>query len=65
MTGFGIFYRLGLAVLKAAKEEHECGLKKFINVNIINFEKVDKPEGGGEEGANNVEKIILVKFGLF
>ena len=21
-------------------------IKKFLNVNIINFEKVDKPEGG-------------------
>ena len=22
-------------------------IKKFLNVNIINFENVDKPEGGG------------------
>ena len=25
-------------------------IKKFLNVNIINFENVDKPEGGGQCG---------------
>ena len=29
--------------------------KKFLNVNIINFEKVDKPEGGGSD---NVDKVF-------
>ena len=32
-------------------------IKKLLNVNIINFEIVDKPEGGG--GSDNVDKIIL------
>ena len=31
-------------------------IKKFLNVNIINFENVDKPEGGGSD---NVDKVIL------
>jgi hypothetical protein len=26
---------------------HQMWIKKFLNVNIINFENVDKPEGGG------------------
>ncbi len=30
-------------------------IKKFLNVNIINFENVDKPEGGGSD---NVDKVI-------
>ena len=37
-------------------------IKKFLNVNIINFEKVDKPEGGGSD---NVDKVILLNFGTF
>ena len=37
-------------------------IKKFLNVNIINFEKVDKPKGGG---SNNVDKVILLNFGTF
>ena len=37
-------------------------IKKFLNVNTINFEKVDKPRGGG---ADNVEKVILLTFGIF
>ena len=32
-------------------------IKKFLNVNIINFENVDKPEGGW--GSDNVDKVIL------
>ena len=36
--------------------------KKFLNVNIINFENVDKPEGGGSD---NVDKVILLNFGTF
>ena len=31
-------------------------IKKFLNVNIVNFENVDKPEGGGSD---NVDKVIL------
>ena len=34
-------------------------IKKFLNVNIINFENVDKPEGGGSD---NVDKVILLNF---
>ena len=30
-------------------------IKKFFNVNIINFEKVDKPKGGGSD---NVDKVF-------
>ena len=30
--------------------------KKFPNLNIINFENVDKPKGGGSD---NVDKVIL------
>ena len=30
-------------------------IKKFLNVNIINFEKVDKPKGGGSD---NVDKVF-------
>ena len=37
-------------------------IKKFLNVNIINFEKVDKPEGGGSD---NVNKVILLNYGTF
>ena len=37
-------------------------LKKILNVNIINFEKVDKPEGGG---LDNVDKVILLNLKLF
>ena len=37
-------------------------IKKFLNVNIINFENVDKPEGGGSD---NVDKVILLNFGTF
>jgi hypothetical protein len=36
--------------------------KNFLNVNIINFENVDKPEGGGSD---NVDKDILLNFGAF
>ena len=36
--------------------------KKFHNVNIINFENVDKPPGGGSD---NVDKIFFVNFGTF
>ena len=32
-------------------------IKKFLNVNIINFEKEDKPD--------NVDKVILLNFGTF
>ena len=32
-------------------------------MNIINFENVDKPEGGG--GADNVDKVTLLNFGTF
>ena len=35
---------------------HRMWIKKFLNVNIINFENVDKPEGGGSD---NVDKVIL------
>ena len=31
-------------------------------MNIINFENVDKPEGGGSD---NVDKVILLNFGTF
>ena len=36
-----------------------CGMwmNKFINVIIINFEKVDKPKGG--RGSDNLDKVIL------
>ena len=37
--------------------------KKFLNVNIIKFENVDKPEGGG--GSDNVDKVFFVIFGHF
>ena len=36
--------------------------KKFPNVNIFNFENVDKPEGGGPD---NVDKVILLNFDTF
>ena len=36
-------------------------IKKFLNVNIINFENVDKPEGWSD----NVDKVILLNFGTF
>jgi hypothetical protein len=36
---------------------------KFLNVNIINFENADKPEGGG--GSDNVDMVILLNFGNF
>ena len=36
--------------------------KIYLNVNIINVEKVDKPKGGG---ADNVDKVILLNFGTF
>ena len=38
-------------------------IRKFLNVNIINFEKVDKPEGGG--GSDIVDKGILLNVGTF
>ena len=38
-------------------------IKKFLIVNIINFENVDKPEGGG--GSENVDKVIWLNFGTF
>ena len=41
---------------------HQRWIKKFLNVNIINFEKVDKPKGGGSD---NVDKVILLNFGTF
>ena len=31
-------------------------IKKILNVNIIIFENVDKPEG---EGSDNVDKVIF------
>ena len=34
---------------------------KFLNVNIINFEKVDKPKGG----ADNEDKVILLNVDTF
>ena len=34
----------------------------IFNVNIINFDNVDKPEGGGSD---NVDKVILWNFGTF
>ena len=40
------------------KKEKEKIIQKFLNVNIINFENVDKPEGGGSD---NVDKVILLK----
>ena len=40
-------------------------IKKFLNVNIINFEKVDKPKGLGGGGSNKVNKDFLFNFGTF
>ena len=37
-------------------------IKKFLNVNIINCKKVDKPRGGGSE---KVDKFFFVKFKHF
>ena len=37
-------------------------IKKILNVNIINFQKVDKPRGGGSD---NVEKVFVVEFRQF
>ena len=38
-------------------------IKKIRNVNIINFENVDKPEGGG--WLDYVDNVFLVNFGTF
>ena len=35
-------------------------IKKFLNLNIINFENVDKPKGGWSD---NVDMVILFNFG--
>ena len=42
-----------------------CGMwiKKILYVNFFNFEKFDKPEGGG--GSDNVDKAILLNFDAF
>ena len=32
-------------------------IKKFLNLNIINFENVDKPEGAGG-GSDILDKVI-------
>ena len=39
------------------------GIKKFLNVNIINFENVGKPEGGGVGQCGL--KVILLNFATF
>ena len=39
--------------------------KKFLNVNIINFENVDKPEGGGSDNVDKVFCDILALFDAF
>ena len=44
------------------REGRRMWIKKFLNVNIIYFEKVDKPRGGGSD---NVDKVILLNFGTF
>ena len=36
-------------------------IEKFLNVIIINFEKVDKPRGG----VDKVDEVILLNFGIF
>ena len=36
---------------------------KFLNVNINNFENLDKHEGGG--WSDNVDKVILLNFETF
>ena len=38
-------------------------IKRILNVNIVNFKNVDKPEGEG--GLDNVDKVILLNFGTF
>ena len=38
-------------------------IKKFLNVNIINFEKVDKPEGWG--GQTMWIRLFCKKIALF
>ena len=40
-------------------------IKKILNVNIINFEKVDKPEGGGSDNANKVFCKMVALFNAF
>ena len=35
--------------------------KTILNVNIINFKKVDKPKGDG--GLDKVDKVIVANFG--
>ena len=39
---------------------HQFLIKKYLNMNVINFYKVDKPREGG---SNKVVKVILVNFG--
>ena len=36
-------------------------IKKFLIVNIINFQNVDKPGGGSD----NVDKVLLLTLGTF
>ena len=36
--------------------------KKILNVNIINFEKVDKSMG---RGLDNVDKVFMLNFSIF
>ena len=38
-------------------------MKKFLNVNIINYEKVDEPEGEGR--SDNVDNVHLAHFEAF
>ena len=33
-------------------------------MNIINFENVDKPDGGGGRGADNVDKVFCYILAL-
>ena len=40
-------------------------IKKFLNVNIINFENVDKPEGGGRTMWIRLFCEILALFNAF
>ena len=37
-------------------------MKKYFYVNIINFENVDNPEGGG---LDNVDRVTLLNLSLF
>ena len=50
-----------------SKEEGGCRMwiKKFLNVNIINFENVAKPEGGGRTMCIRLFCLILALFNAF